>query len=123
MSLELFRDRLNRFRLHPTDIKWMPSWFGQFAKRKPVVDGLIWYVTRQALSAFQGPLLVLSLSGGVRLRRGPRLLSVIPIGIVAIEHISTFVCYHAPGFIPGVVTIHSREKATIPREELEMNTR
>jgi hypothetical protein len=41
MSLELFRDRLNKSRLHSNDIKWMPGWFAQFATGRPVVDGLI----------------------------------------------------------------------------------
>ncbi len=45
MSLELFRDRLNKSRLHPNDIKWMPGWFGQFAQNRPVIDGLIWFGT------------------------------------------------------------------------------
>lgn len=39
MSLELFRDRMNYFRLYPNDIKWMPSWFAQFANGRPSVDG------------------------------------------------------------------------------------
>ncbi|MCY2984906.1 MAG: hypothetical protein NTY15_14885 [Planctomycetota bacterium] len=38
MSLVLFLDRLNKSRLHPNDIKWMPAWFTQFATGRPVVD-------------------------------------------------------------------------------------
>ncbi len=53
MSLELFRDRLNKSRLHPNDIKWMPSWFGQFAKGRPVVDGLVWFSTDDVLQFLQ----------------------------------------------------------------------
>ena len=53
MSLELFRDRLNKSRLHPNDIKWMPSWFGQFEKGRPVVDGLIWFSQDEVLKFLQ----------------------------------------------------------------------
>jgi len=49
MGLTLFRDRLSKSRLSPNDIKWMPSWFGQFAKGRPVVDGLIWFNTDDIL--------------------------------------------------------------------------
>jgi hypothetical protein len=31
MSVKLFRDRLAKSRLHPYDIKWMPSWVAEFA--------------------------------------------------------------------------------------------
>ena len=39
MNLELVRDRLNYSRLYPNDIKWMSSWFAQFANGRPSVDG------------------------------------------------------------------------------------
>lgn len=53
MSLELFRDRLNKSRLHPNDIKWMPSWFAQFATGRPVVDGLIQFEKEDVLKFLQ----------------------------------------------------------------------
>ena len=53
MSVELFRDRLSKSRLSPNDIKWMPSWFGQFAKGRPVVDGLSWFNTEDVLQFLQ----------------------------------------------------------------------
>ena len=53
MSIELFRDRLNRSRLHPDDIKWMPSWFGKFANDKPLVDGLIRFSQEDVLKFLQ----------------------------------------------------------------------
>ena len=53
MSVELFRERLNRSRLHPNDIKWMPSWFSQFAAGRPVVDGLVWFDTDDVLKFLQ----------------------------------------------------------------------
>ena len=53
MSLELFRHRLNRSRLRPNDIKWTPIWFGQFAKNRTVIDGLIWFATDDLLKFLQ----------------------------------------------------------------------
>lgn len=53
MSVELFRERLNRSRLHPNDIKWMPSRFSQFAAGRPVVDGLVWFDTDDVLKFLQ----------------------------------------------------------------------
>ena len=53
MSVELFRDGLSRSRLSSNDIKWMPSWFGQFARGRPVVDGLIWFSTDDVLQFLQ----------------------------------------------------------------------
>ena len=53
MSLELFRDRLNKSRLHPNDIKWMPNWFAQFATGRPVVDGLIQFEKEDVLKFLQ----------------------------------------------------------------------
>jgi len=31
----------------------MPSWFGQFAKGRPVVDGLVWFSTDDVLQFLQ----------------------------------------------------------------------
>lgn len=53
MSVELFRDRLNRSRLHPDDIKWMPSWFGRFSVDRPLVDGLIRFSQDDVLQFLQ----------------------------------------------------------------------
>jgi hypothetical protein len=53
MSLELFRDRLRRSRLNPNDIKWMPSWFGQFATGRAVVEGLVWFNEDDVLKFLQ----------------------------------------------------------------------
>ena len=41
MSTALFRDRLAKSRLHPNDIKWMPSWFAEFSKNRPLTDGVV----------------------------------------------------------------------------------
>ncbi len=53
MSLELFRDRLNKSRLHPNDIKWMPSWVAQFATGRPILDGLIQFEKDDVLKFLQ----------------------------------------------------------------------
>ena len=37
MSVALFRDRLAKSRLHPNEIKWMPSWSSEFAKDQTLV--------------------------------------------------------------------------------------
>jgi hypothetical protein len=54
MSVELFRDRLAKSRLHPNDIKWMPSWFLEFAKGKKLVDGKLPFAYQDVLGFLQG---------------------------------------------------------------------
>lgn len=53
MSLVLFLDRLNKSRLHPNDIKWMPAWFTQFATGRPVVDGFVPFEKEDVLKFLQ----------------------------------------------------------------------
>ena len=53
LSLELFRDRLNKSRLHPNDIKWMPNWFGEFAKNRRVTNGVIQFDRDDVLKFLQ----------------------------------------------------------------------
>ncbi len=53
MSVALFRDRLAKSRLHPNDIKWMPSWLLEFAKNRPSSDGLISFTESDVLKFLQ----------------------------------------------------------------------
>lgn len=39
MSLALFRERLQKSRLHADDIKWMPRWLEEFARSHPECNG------------------------------------------------------------------------------------
>ena len=53
MSVELFRDRLAKSRLHPNDIKWMPSWVAEFSKDRTLADGVISFVHQDVLCFLQ----------------------------------------------------------------------
>jgi hypothetical protein len=41
MSVALFRERLEKSRLHANGILWMPRWLEEFARTHPESNGLI----------------------------------------------------------------------------------
>lgn len=53
MSVELFRDRLAKSRLHPNDIKWMPSWLSEFSKDRALVNGFLPFAENDVLKFLQ----------------------------------------------------------------------
>jgi integron integrase len=53
MSVELFRDRLAKSRLHPNDIQWMPSWFSEFAKGRTLSEGVLPFTEQDLLKFLQ----------------------------------------------------------------------
>lgn len=54
MSVALFKDRLSKSRLHPNDIKWMPSWIAEYAKNRIEAGGLLTISESDVLTFLQG---------------------------------------------------------------------
>jgi len=53
MSVELFRDRLIKSRLHPNEIQWIPSWVSEFAEDRALVNGVISFSHQEVLGFLQ----------------------------------------------------------------------